>query len=121
MLFTDESVFRISHADGRTRVLRRDPYGGGNIYGMAEISRNFKTDLVVINGTLTGQRHIDQVINPHDVSSIQRDGANFTFMDDNARPRRAIIQKSCPANRDSNIRLAISLPSMRLRGGHTSY
>ena len=28
----------------------------------AGVSGNFKTDLVVINGTLTGQRYIDQVI-----------------------------------------------------------
>lgn len=60
----------------------------------AGISHNFKTDLVVINGTLTGQRYIDQVINPHVVPFIQRNGANFTLMDDNARPHRAIIVRN---------------------------
>ena len=78
MLFTDESVFRLSRAGGRIRVWRRknerfadcniierDPYGGGSVILWADISNNFKTDLVNINGTLTGQRYIDQVINPY--------------------------------------------------------
>ena len=77
MIFTDESVFRLSRADGRTRVWRRKneryancnivergPYGGRALMVWAGISNHFKTDLVVINGTLTGQRYIDQVIKP---------------------------------------------------------
>ena len=57
MLFTDESVFRLSLADGRTRVWRRkierfadfniiesDSYGGGSVMVWAGISNNFNTD-----------------------------------------------------------------------------
>ena len=97
VLFTDESVFRLSRADGRTRVWRRkneryancniverDPYGGGALMVWAGISDNLKTDLVVINGTLTGQRYIDQVINPYVVPFFRGNRANFTLMDDNA-------------------------------------
>ena len=107
VLFTDESVFRLSRVDGRTRVWRRpnerfapcnimerDPYGGGSVMVWSGVSGNFKTDLVVINGTLTGQRYIDQVINPYIVPFFRGNRANFTFMDDNARPHRAIIVRN---------------------------
>ena len=88
MLFTDESVFRLSRADGRTRVWRRknegyancniverDPYGDGALMLWAGISNYFKTALVVINGTLTGQRYIDQVINPYVEPFLHRNRA----------------------------------------------
>ena len=78
VLFTDESVFRLSCADGRTRVWRRKneryancnivergPYGGGALMVWVGISNHSKTDLMVINGTLKGQRYIDQVINTY--------------------------------------------------------
>lgn len=107
VLFTDESLFHLSRVDGRTRVwrrknerfaecniLERDPYGGGSVMVWAGISHNLKTNLVVLNGTLTGQRYIDQVIDPHLVPFIQRNGGNYTFMDDNARPHRAIIVRN---------------------------
>ena len=64
VLYTNESVFRLSRAVGRTRVWRRknerfadcniierDPYGGGSVMVWAGISNNFKTHLVIINGT----------------------------------------------------------------------
>ena len=107
VLFTDESVFRLSRADGRTRVWRRkneqiadcniiehDPYGGGSVMVRAGISNIFKTDLVVINGTLTGQCYIDQIINPYVVPFFHGNRANFTLMDDNALPHRAIIVRN---------------------------
>ena len=50
----------------------------------AGISHNLKTELVILDGTLTGQRYIDQVINPQ--GFMQRNGGRFTFMDDNERP-----------------------------------
>ena len=75
-------------------ILERDPYGGGSVMVWADVSGNFKSDLVVINGTLTGQRYIDQVINPYIVPFFRGNRANFTFMDDNARPHRAIIVRN---------------------------
>lgn len=104
VVFTDESRYNLSRADGRTRVwrrrgeryaqcnvLERDPYGGGSVMVWAGISHNFKTDLVVIDGTLTGQGYLDQVIDPHVVPFMRRNGGNFIFMDDNARPHRALV------------------------------
>lgn len=57
----------------------------------AGISLNLKTELVVLDGTMAGQRYIDQVINPHLLPFIQRNGGRLTFMDDNARPHRARV------------------------------
>ena len=107
VLFTDESWFHLSHVEGRTRVWRRknerfaqcnsherDPYGGGSVMVWAGISHNLKTNLVIFNGTLTGQLYIDQVIDPHLVPFIQQNGGNYTFMDNNARPHRAVIVRN---------------------------
>ena len=92
MLFTDESVFRLSRADGRTRVwryknerfadcniLERDPYGGGSAMAWAGISNNLKPELVIINGTLTGQRYIDQVINSYVVPFFHGNRVKFNI------------------------------------------
>ena len=108
VLFTDESVFRLSRAGGRIRVWRRknerfadcniierDPCGCGSVILWADISNNFETDLVNINGTLTGQFYIDQVINPYIVPFFRGNRANFTLMDDNPCPHRAIIVRNC--------------------------
>ena len=107
VLYTNEGVFRLSRAVGRTRVWRRknerfadcniierDPYGGGSVMVWAGISNNFKTHLVIINGTLTGQRYIDQVINPYIVPFFRGNRTNFTLKDDNACPHRAIIVRN---------------------------
>ena len=58
LLFTDESKFNLSYADGRARVYRRpreryaqccvvevNRFGGGGVMVWAGISRDFKTDL----------------------------------------------------------------------------
>ena len=107
MLFTDESVFRLSRADGQTRVWRsknerfadcniieRGPYCGGSVMVWAGISNNYKTHLVIINGTLTGQRYIDQVINPYIVPFFRGNRTTYTLMDDNTCPHRAIIVRN---------------------------
>ena len=60
-----------------------------------DLSQSRKTNLVVLNGTLTGQSYIDQVIDPHLVPFIQRNGGNYTFMDDNARSHRTFIIRNC--------------------------
>ena len=49
---------------------------------------------MIINGTLTGQRYIDQVINPYILPFFRGNRANSTLMDDNARPHRAIIVRN---------------------------
>ena len=107
VLFTNESVFRLSRADGRTsiwrrknerfddcNILERDPYGDGYVMVWAGISNNFKTELVIITGTLTDQCYIDKVINPYAVPFFHGNRANVTLMDDNARTHREIIVRN---------------------------
>jgi len=75
VVFSDESMFNIHHADGRVRIYRRCnerfanncvrevyPYGGGGVMAWAAINTNFKSDLVVCNGNLNARRYIDQIL-----------------------------------------------------------
>lgn len=102
VMFTDESRFCFNRADGRERVWRRtgeryaacsvrqaDRWGGGSIMVWAGITWHFKTPLVVIDGSLTARRYIDEVLEPH-VLPFLRQHPNVTlFQQDNARPHSA--------------------------------
>ncbi len=70
-----------------------EPYDGGSIMCWAGISTNGKTELVVIDGRLTAQRYIDEVLRPQVVpyAAAMPDVHDFIFMDDNATPHRARI------------------------------
>ena len=97
VVFSDESRFCLHRSDGRQRVYRRagernadccirevDSFGGANVMVWAGISRNYRTPLVVVEGNLTAQRYVDQILEPHlvpfftnhpDLSLFQQDGA----------------------------------------------
>ncbi len=101
VLFTDESRFAVQFSDGRLRVWRRkgerydaanviqrDRYGGGSVMVWGGISRNSKTTLVTVPGTLTAARYCDEIIVPVVVPYLrQRNGV--IFQQDNARPHTA--------------------------------
>ncbi len=53
------------------------------------IMGNRKTELVVVEGNLSAQRYIDQVLTPHAVPFIRRHGPGVTLQQDNARPHVA--------------------------------
>ena len=102
VLFTDESRFHLDMLDRRGRVWRRrgerhtncnidehDHYGGGSVMVWGGISARSRSDLVVINGNLTGQRYIDEVLRPVVVPFLRQHQCQF--QDDNARPHRARI------------------------------
>ena len=68
-LFSDESRFALSHADGRTWVYRRinelcadccvlerDQFGRGSLMVLGGIMGGQKTDLVVMQGSLNSRR-----------------------------------------------------------------
>ena len=72
VLFTDKSRFLLDMLDRRRRVWRRrreryancaivehDRYGGGSLIVWGGISNCSRTELLVLNGTLTGQRYIN--------------------------------------------------------------
>ena len=103
ILFTDESRFSLSRADGRVRlyrrrneryadccVLQRDRFGGGgSIMVWGGIAYGYRTPLVVIEGNLNAQKYRDNILRPHVVPLIQNHGVISTLQQDNARPHIA--------------------------------
>jgi hypothetical protein len=89
--------------DGRRRVWRQknerfkdccvvehDRFGGGSIMVWGGISFDGSTDLYVIaNGSLTGMRYRDEILDPIVRPYAGAIGDGFMLMDDNARPHRA--------------------------------
>lgn len=104
VVFSDESRFALSFADGRIRVYRRrnerynrncvqerDRFGGGSVMVWGAINANFRSALIRVNGTLTARRYIDIILNPELVPLLRRHGRNqqLTFQQDNARAHTA--------------------------------
>ena len=54
------------------------------------MSTERKTDLVIINGTVTGRSYLRDIINPIIIPQHRQYAPNFIFMDDNA-PRTVLI------------------------------
>ena len=107
VVFSDESKFNLSHADGRLRIYRRrherfaancviqhDRFGGGGVMVWGAINHNFKSSLVILRDTLTARRYIDQVLCPELLPLIRRHQTvnnPLTFQQDNARAHTARI------------------------------
>lgn len=105
ILFTDESKFCLDFHDGRRRVWRtqgerfsdcciaeHDRFGGGSVMAWGGISYDGRTDLYVINnGTLTGLRYRDEILERFVLPYAGAIGDGFVLMDDNARPHRANV------------------------------
>ncbi|XP_050672781.1 transposable element Tc1 transposase [Leptidea sinapis] len=105
ILFADESRFSLYTSDGRRSVYRRPgerylqaciservQYGGGSVHVWAGIFSEGRTELVAIeNGTLTGQRYAQEILNEYAGPYLanMRDGS--MLMHDNARPHTAHI------------------------------
>ncbi|GFW28860.1 transposable element Tcb2 transposase [Trichonephila clavipes] len=98
VLFSDESRFSLSSDCRRQLIWResgtvyrpeniqeKDRYPTCSIMVWAGIMINGRTRLhVVANGTMTGQRYIDEVLLPHVRLFCGAVGDKFVFMDDNA-------------------------------------
>ena len=99
--WSDESRFLLHVTDGRMRVWRHKdtaytprniqptvPYSGGSVMVWGCISHDCKLDLVTIQGNLTGDQYIRDVLQP--VVVLHFDNHPLTtrpvYMDDNARP-----------------------------------
>ena len=104
VVFSDESRFTLSFADGRLRVYRRrherfadscvlerDRFGSGSAMVWGAISSGFRSDLIIVNGTLTARRYIDEILAPVLVPLLRRQVGNqqLTFQQDNARAHSA--------------------------------
>ncbi|GFW40792.1 transposable element Tcb2 transposase [Trichonephila clavipes] len=105
VLFTDESRFTMESDSGRLLIWReqrtryhqsntveKHSYRGGGILVWAGISLGGHTDLHVFHeGTVTGLRYRDEILDPYVRPYAAAIGNDFILMDDNARPHRAGI------------------------------
>jgi len=102
VLFSDESRFCVSVADGRLRVWRRrgeryarccitehNRFGGPSVMVWGGISGDGRTELVVINGNLNADRYINEVLTPHVIPYMNDHPHISFFQQDNARPHAA--------------------------------
>lgn len=101
VVFSDESRFNLSCADGRLRVCRRrgerfdlqnviewDRYGGGSVMIWGGTCHGAKTDIVTVAGNLTSVRYCAEIIEHVVVPFIRQRHASI-FQQDNARPHSA--------------------------------
>ena len=99
LLFTDESRFVLSRADGRVRlyrrrnerdadccVLQRDRWvwGGGSVMVWGGIAYGYRTPLVVMDGNLNAQKYREDIFGPHVVPLLQSHNVITTLQQDNA-------------------------------------
>ncbi|GFS93056.1 transposable element Tcb2 transposase [Trichonephila clavipes] len=109
VLFSDESRFSLSSDCRRQLIWResgtayrseniqeKDRYPTCSIMVWAGIMINGRTRLhVVTNGTMMGQRYIDEVLLPHVRLFRGAVGDKFVFMDDNATCHRTLPVQDC--------------------------
>ncbi|GFV94117.1 transposable element Tcb2 transposase [Trichonephila clavipes] len=109
VLFSDESRFSLSSDCRRQLIWResgtaycpeniqeKDRYLTCSIMAWAGIMINGRTHLhVVANGTMTGQRYIDEVLLPHVRLFRGAVGDKFVFMDDNTTCHRTLAVQDC--------------------------
>ncbi|GFX85176.1 transposable element Tcb2 transposase [Trichonephila clavipes] len=109
LLFSDESRFSLSsdcrrqliwHESGTAyrpgNIPEKDRYPKCSIMVWAGIMINGRTRLhVVANGTMTGQRYIDEVLLPHVRLFRGAVGDKFVFRDDNATCHRTLAVQDC--------------------------
>jgi hypothetical protein len=101
IIFSDESRFTLEMADGRIRVHRRknerdmqecmrehDKHGRGGVMVWGAIGFNCKSRLLFIDGTLTSQRYITDVLEVEAVSLVL-ESPRLIYQQDNARPHSA--------------------------------
>ncbi|GFX17885.1 transposable element Tcb2 transposase [Trichonephila clavipes] len=77
VVFSDESRFVLGTDDNRLRVWRCPAYDS-------------RSTLIVMRGTLTSQRYVDDILRPH-VGPFQNGLPGAIFQQDNARPHTARV------------------------------
>ena len=108
VVFSDESRFCVSHVDGRVRVYRRrgeryqdtcvvqhHRFGGPSVMVWGAITSDFRSQLVVINGNLTAQRYVNDVLQPILLPFLAQHGGpnRLVFQHDNATPHSARVTR----------------------------
>ena len=115
VLFSDESRFNLSHHDGRIRVFRRrgerfadnflverDQFRSGSVMVWGGIMGRRKTNLIVVQGNLSAQGYINQILLPEAVPFLQRRGSAI-LMHDYAMPHVARICRKFLNRNDVNV------------------
>jgi len=111
VLFTDESRFNLSFADGRQRVYRRRGerfapvcvrFGGGGVMVWGGIMGEQNTRVVVIRGNMNDRRYIDEVLDAEATPFMQMN-APLIFQQDNARQHVESITRDRLAAVDINV------------------
>ena len=71
-----------------------EAFGGGTLMVWGGISEDGRTDLVVIEGGLTAQRYIEEILRPVVIPYAAAIGDGFYLLDDNATSHRAGITEN---------------------------
>ncbi|GFY05791.1 transposable element Tcb1 transposase [Trichonephila clavipes] len=113
VMFSDESRFSLQSDSRRTLIWRapgtryhqentieRHRYGGAGWLVWGGIILGSRTDLHVQSVTMTGHIYRDVILEQHVRLFRGAMGAEFLFMDDNARPHRANIVDECLQSED---------------------
>ncbi|GFU22044.1 transposable element Tcb1 transposase [Trichonephila clavipes] len=110
VVFSDESRFFGGGGtdDNRIRVWRRpgERYNSPHTVltshcshswcnGLGTITYDSRSTLIVMRGTLTGQRYVDYILRPH-VGPFLNDLPGASFQQDNARPHTARVAQDFP-------------------------
>lgn len=116
VLFSDESRFNLSHADGRIRVWRRtgeryaacciqevNRWSGGSVIVWAGVSYRYKTAMHFCDRSLNAQRYRDSILTPLVAPMFQTHPDLRVYQQDNARPHTARISMDFLNN--ANIRV----------------
>ncbi|GFT95814.1 transposable element Tc3 transposase [Trichonephila clavipes] len=104
-MFSDESRFSLQ-SDSRRTLIWRTPgtgyhrYGGAGWLVWGGIILGSRTDLRVQSVTMTGHIYRDVILEQHVRLFRGAMGAEFLFMDDNARSHRANIVDECLQSED---------------------
>lgn len=104
VLFTDESRYGMYPDSRRSRVWREPGnvqrlrfaqethrYRGGTIMVWGGIRLGGRTDLVLLEGSMTGVMYRDRILQPIVLSHAESFGPAFTLMHDNARPHTSRV------------------------------
>lgn len=113
VVFSDESRFCLDMQDGRVRVRRQiterfldccivqhHQFGGGSIMVWAAMSSQQLSPLIMIDGTLNGEKYAKEIIEKNVVPFMKQHN-NFWFQHDNARPH--VCKVAIAALKQNNI------------------
>ncbi|XP_067678666.1 uncharacterized protein [Haliotis asinina] len=76
-------------------VVAHGRFGGSSVMIWGGVAMNGRTDIVVVNENLTGQRYCDEILIPIVFPFLRTMPGNVVFQDGNARPHRARIVAAC--------------------------